>query len=229
MKSNPLNAVKKWPGYQVGMHSPRSKAITVLLGFAGFWMVYFIWQYWGTEWQWFMIAMGAFAFAALYGIAQIGAAARLDGGTERTDRVALIYTVLRAAIIALFIVILQKIIQIGAILSISDTDLFFYYIFGAVCEEGFFRGVVCRGIPMVLTKANIKNKRLIAILAILGSTLAFLSIHVSYYSNLVFMLTVFVSGCVLGFCYLYWKDLLANIIAHVLVNLFAVLTILGIL
>lgn len=109
-------------------------------------------------------------------------------------------------------------------------------IFAGVAEELFFRGLLITPFMKLgmsqekfkLFKRPGKNGyyveiSLIEIIGILLSSIAFVALHFNYYGNLSLMLTVFVSGIILGFFYQKDKDITANILAHLLLNTWVVI------
>jgi membrane protease YdiL (CAAX protease family) len=174
-----------------------------------------------TEMQWafFFIMEGAFCYVAIPGILGLDYYARINGLSGVRGEWDPIITFWHFGMIVLVVLCIQKFItQLGAILSVSQVELFFYYIFGAICEELFFRGFVFR-----ILLGN-KNNYIRLIAGTIVSTVGFVLIHVSYYNSSLKLAIVAVSGAILCVLYWWWKDLLANVVAHAFINLIVAIT-----
>jgi len=131
----------------------------------------------------------------------------------------------RVIIIFGVISIIQFVFQIVP-LTIRSSEMAMAIVFCAVCEELFFRGVLLEPF-FTLGKADNKkiklwNKKEISSMEIFGiliSGTAFAIFHINYYGNPNLMFMVWAGGVWLGFCYWYWKDLTAVILAHFLLNI----------
>ncbi|MCP6718932.1 MAG: CPBP family intramembrane metalloprotease [Patescibacteria group bacterium] len=138
-------------------------------------------------------------------------------------------TFLRAIAIFLIIVLIQVFLM-RIPLTIQDTERALAIVFAAPAEEVFFRGflislfiVISRGTGF--KKYKLPGNREITITEIIGmiiSSLVFAYLHTNYYRNPNLMLIVFISGLVLSFFFWYWRDLTANILAHMFLNIWVV-------
>jgi len=102
-----------------------------------------------------------------------------------------------------------------------------YFVFAAITEEVFFRGfILTLFIKLDQTKMKFSPQRLVGVLV---QAIGFAAIHQNYYNNLPMLISVFVGGLMLGFVYLIWEDLTANILGHFIINIIAVQNLLVIL
>ena len=129
--------------------------------------------------------------------------------------------------------ILQIIMQFP--LSVRDWHRALAIMFAGPAEELFFRGLMLS--PFVRlgkndTKLKIKNLfgggyilevSPTELLGIFISSMAFMMLHINYYGDKKLLVTVFLSGVILGLFYLKYKDLTANILAHFALNFIVVL------
>lgn len=105
--------------------------------------------------------------------------------------------------------------KVGIRYALSDTDLYFYYISTAVIEEMFFRMFIC---GMLRIKFNLN-----IIIVILFSSALFMFFHIEHYMMQPYALGVmFFGGIMFSIFYLYTKDITVTMVAHVVVNIFAV-------
>ena len=110
-------------------------------------------------------------------------------------------TLTNAIYITIFSIVIQVVVSLP--FQISDTERALYYIFVAVSEEMFFRAFIL----------NIGVKYKVApILNIFLSSLLFTGFHINYYADFEKLIGVFCGGLMLGFIYLEWNDITANII-----------------
>jgi membrane protease YdiL (CAAX protease family) len=168
-------------------------------------------------WVQYCLYMTAFAIAGLVGIQILNNDGLIPQKFQPLD----LNTGVRAAMILAASMITQIIVR--QTLSFSAGEQALYFVFAAVCEEVFFRGLI---ISMVLKfAADIQTK----IFAIILQAVMFAAIHQNYYANLPMLFSVFIGGIVLGIFYVVWKDLTANILAHFVLNLIAVQSLLIIL
>lgn len=95
-----------------------------------------------------------------------------------------------------------------------------YFVFAAITEEVFFRGFILSiFIKLDQTKMKFSPPKLVGVLV---QAIGFAAIHQNYYDNLPMLISVFVGGLMLGFVYLIWEDLTANILGHFIINVIAV-------
>lgn len=95
-----------------------------------------------------------------------------------------------------------------------------YFVFAAITEEVFFRGFILSiFIKLDQTKMKFSPVKLVGVLV---QAIGFAAIHQNYYNNLPMLISVFVGGLMLGFIYLIWEDLTANILGHFIINVIAV-------
>jgi len=107
-----------------------------------------------------------------------------------------------------------------AVFTFTDTEQALYFVFAAITEEVFFRGFILTiFIKLDKTKMKFSPPKLIGVLV---QAIGFAAIHQNYYSNLPMLISVFVGGLILGFAYLIWEDLTANILGHFLLNVIVV-------
>lgn len=142
-----------------------------------------------------------------------------------------INSIFRALIILLVIRVVQ--ISFGLFtLTIRDEERALAIVFAAPSEEVFFRGFLLSFVIIIAQIAPGKKFKLpgpgnreISIIEITGiiiSSLLFAYLHTNYFNNLNLLLMVFVSGLFLGFFYWLWRDLTANILAHLFLNIWVV-------
>lgn len=135
-------------------------------------------------------------------------------------------TGIRAVILLILCLITQIITQTA--LSISTVDRALYYVFGAVCEEVFFRVFLLN----IFAKISLEGKKQAWIIIAGGIVVQagiFAALHGNYYGNLAMIVAVFIGGLILGIGYVLWTDATANILAHFLLNLIAVQSLLIVL
>lgn len=100
--------------------------------------------------------------------------------------------------------------------TFSTVEQALYYVFAAVSEEMFFRvfllSVILRFNPPLSTK----------IIAIVLQAIVFAAFHQNYYHNFPMLLSVFIGGLIYGAFYVWKENPTANILAHFLLNLYAV-------
>jgi membrane protease YdiL (CAAX protease family) len=134
-------------------------------------------------------------------------------------------TGIRAIIIGLLGMGIQLISK--QVFSFTILEQAVYFVFAAITEEVFFRGFILNlFIKLDQTKMKFSPTRLVGVLV---QAIGFAAIHQNYYSNLPMLVSVFVGGLMLGFMYLIWEDLTANILGHFIINIIAVQNILVIL
>jgi len=127
-------------------------------------------------------------------------------------------TGIRAVVIAGASMGVQFISQ--AVFTFTDTEQAVYFVFAAITEEVFFRGFILTiFIKLDQTKMKFSPPKLIGVLV---QAIGFAAIHQNYYNNLPMLISVFVGGLILGFAYLIWEDLTANILGHFLLNIIVV-------
>lgn len=99
--------------------------------------------------------------------------------------------------------------------ALSDTDLYFYYISTAIMEEMFFRMFLC---------SLLKIKFDTPVLIIIPFTaFLFMLIHIEFYGDQpVFLGVMFIGGLFFSIFYIYTKDITITMIAHILLNIYAV-------
>jgi membrane protease YdiL (CAAX protease family) len=118
-------------------------------------------------------------------------------------------------VVAVVLMTLQVVSQ--TLLSVSTTEKMFYFLFASICEEIFFRGF------LMYAFIKIANKNIAMIIfGILFQSFLFMMLHQNYYYSPALMITVFISGTILGIVFVLKKDITINIIAHAIVNLIAV-------
>ncbi|MFP3728099.1 CPBP family intramembrane glutamic endopeptidase, partial [Priestia filamentosa] len=92
----------------------------------------------------------------------------------------------------------------------SIVTIFLLMFLGAFFEELFFRGIILN----VLT-IFIDNKWI----AIIITTLLFVSLHVQYFKKPVMLLNIMVPGLVFGWIYIETSNILAPFIIHFILNI----------
>jgi membrane protease YdiL (CAAX protease family) len=115
-------------------------------------------------------------------------------------------------------------------MTIRDAEMAGAIIFAGPAEELFFRGVLISGFERIseqfpdqkILKYKNRNFGIIDISAIIVSSLLFASFHVNYYEDARVMIVTFATGIFLGTVYLIRKDITANIIGHLLLNIIVV-------
>ena len=139
------------------------------------------------------------------------------------------FTFFRAIIILAVLLIIQAIFQ-AIPLTIRNEDVAIAIVNAAPAEESFFRGFLMSIFINLSSILTIKTFRLpgnkeISIVELIGmtiSSLLFALLHVNYYGNMNLMGMVFCSGFALVFFYWCWRDLTANILAHLFLNIWVV-------
>ncbi|WP_371801761.1 CPBP family intramembrane glutamic endopeptidase [Candidatus Lokiarchaeum ossiferum] len=124
-------------------------------------------------------------------------------------------TVKHTVIIFLSIVWFQFFISM---LSVSGTDRKLYHVFSAVSEELFYRAFM---IPVLIKMFDFDNEKLSKAIAVLAQAIIFAIGHVNYWNDPIAMLSVFGGGLFLGFFYVRWGDITANIASHMGNNIVA--------
>lgn len=105
--------------------------------------------------------------------------------------------------------------KVGIRYALSDTDLYFYYISTAVIEEMFFRMFLC---SLLKIRFNLN-----VVVVILFTSVLFMLFHIEAYMDKPYALVVmFFGGVMFSVFYLYTKDITVTMVAHVIVNIFAV-------
>lgn len=138
-------------------------------------------------------------------------------------------TLFRAIIILFVLLLIQAIFQ-GIPLTIRNEDVALAIVNAAPAEESFFRGFLMSMFINMSSVMTVKTFRIpgnkeISIVELIGmviSSLLFSLLHVNYYGNMNLMGMVFCSGFALIFFYWYWRDLTANILAHLFLNVWVV-------
>ncbi len=139
-----------------------------------------------------------------------------------------IYSLICAIYLFLILGIIQKILG-GFSFAISDTEIDLLIILSAPAEELFLRGFILsifiRFNKNSKFKAKFSEKKQLSILPVIGiilSSILFVRIHVFDYSNISFLLQLFLGGIFLGIFYWFTHDLTACILAHLFNNIWAV-------
>jgi membrane protease YdiL (CAAX protease family) len=129
----------------------------------------------------------------------------------------------KSLIIAFILLVVLVGIQwvFAAILTFSNWEYALYFTFAAVAEEVFFRVFL---ISFILKIRDTPQMRWIAIIA---QAIGFVAIHQNYMGNPGMLVSVFVSGIILGIAFVMWKDPTANILAHLALNLIVVVIVYG--
>ena len=153
-------------------------------------------------------------------------------------------TVKNMAYTLIVLIFVQFLLQFP--LTVRTWQIMFAIWFAAVSEELFFRGLLLapflrvaeqnKGSQDILyekltiklsKKTTIISISLIEIMGISISAMFFTILHINYYSNKILLIMVFISGIVLGIAYQKHRNLLANILAHLFLNLIVTITIFG--
>lgn len=219
-KTDALSFQKRFPNYNMSPQNTYSKGILFLAVIAGLGMAYLIFMHFADPtWFLFFVMEGTFCYVAIPGILALDYYGRIHGLVGISKAWKWQNTAAHFVVILLMVLVVQKLFtQLGAVLSVSQLELFFYYVFGAICEELFFRGLVFRGI------LGYKNNVIRLIFGIIVSTAGFIFIHQAYWNNLLKLVIVGASGVLLCLFYWAWKDLLANVMAHAFINLIVAFT-----
>lgn len=122
-------------------------------------------------------------------------------------------TAFRTLIIFIAAIVTQFITQYT--LSISNTEQALYYVFASVCEEVFFR------LFLISTVLKLFDTIYIKLTAVFFQAVLFAAFHVNYYNDLAALAGVLIGGIILGFFYVYYNDITANIMAHFILNMIA--------
>lgn len=219
-KTDALSFQKRFPSYNMSPQSTYAKGILFLSVIAGLGMAYLIFMHWADPaWFLFFVMEGSFCYVAIPGIIALDYYGRIRGLVGISKSWKWQNTATHFVLILIVVLVVQKMFtQLGAVLSVNQMELFFYYVFGAICEELFFRGLVFRGI------LGYKNNLIRLILGMVVSTAGFIVIHQSYWNNPLKLVIVGASGAILCLFYWFWKDLLANVTAHAFINLIVAFT-----
>ncbi len=219
-KTDALRVQKRFPSYNMSPQNTYAKGILFLAVMAAAGMAYLIFMHWmDPQWFFFFVLEGSFCYIAIPGIIWLDYYARVRGLSGISGAWNYKHTLAHWFIISLVVLVIQKLItQLGAVISVNQTELFFYYIFGAISEELFYRGFLFRGI--------LGNKNSIArlVLGTIISTGLFIPIHVSYWNDPLKLTIVTASGVLLCLFYWAWKDLLANVAGHATINFIVAIT-----
>jgi membrane protease YdiL (CAAX protease family) len=211
---------KRFPNYNMVPKSTYAKAILFLAVVAACGMAWLIANH-ATDaaYAFFFIMEGGFCYVSIPGIIGLDYYARTNGLSGMRGQWDPVVTGVHFLAIMITVLVVQKLItQLGSFLSVNQVELFFYYIFGAISEELFFRGFLFR-----IILGN-KNNLLRLIAGAVISSICFAAIHIGYYASITKMAIVFASGIILCIYYWHWKDLLANVVAHAIINLIVALT-----
>lgn len=213
------NKVRGQRAATAGMHvSPYTKPAYVLG-----WITIVVMQllYWTHRnnpedqvWVLYCMMMTLFAAAGLFGVQMLEQQPLIPREYTKTT----LNTGLRAAIIAIASMLTQFASQMA--LSFSNREQALYFVFAAVAEELFFRVLI------ITALLKLKNDLQMKAIAVFVQTIFFTAIHQNYYDNPPMLLSVFLGGLLLGFFFVLWRDPTANILAHFLLNLAAVQTLL---
>lgn len=154
------------------------------------------------------------------------------------------------SVLILFVVVIIQIVSQMVPLTARNIDIALAIIFAAPAEELFFRALIISVFskfgknmdPLISIriyypmddKEGLKRSwkdgkevfyrdfSFVDAIGILISAAAFAFIHTNYYYSPNLLLAIFLGGLWLGFMYWYWRDITANIIAHLILNIIAV-------
>lgn len=214
LKHNEKSFIPEWLRYKSDFDNKETNILIISFSVPAIITMLYIYLL-PTAGSWSIFGLYMFIFASTGLSAQL-----LIDATNATNKGAFrlkpldMYSGFRALIIFAILFIIQRITSFEAQLSLTIVEKALYYVFAAVSEEMFFRGLVIRGM------LRIKKHAAMAVLGIIISTVLFALIHVSYYNNTYALTVVVLSGVVLSVIYVTWKDLTANIIAHFIINVF---------
>jgi len=210
---------------QMNSEPIHTKISYLLVMCAIFIMAYIAIRHWSDEASWGRSALMQFSFA-IFGLVgtQLLAKQPLFPGPNQYQLINM-DTGIRTLVITLVAMVTQLISQ--AVLSFTIAEEALYFVFAAIGEEIFFRGLILG--MFIRFDPDDSKFSLAKIIGVFVQGLMFTVIHQNYYSNLPMLLSVFVGGIILGFFYLIWRDLTANILGHFFLNLIAVGSILVIL
>jgi membrane protease YdiL (CAAX protease family) len=172
-------------------------------------MSYIYWLPTAGEWKIFALYMLTFASTGFAGYLLLDFRAKGSFSLKPVDA----NSGVRGFIILMVLMLLQLAFGLGKQLSLTNVEKALYFVFAAVSEEFFLRGLLLRGALAV------KNHVAVAVVVTAVSTVLFDLIHANYYDNLTAMSIVTVSGVFLCVMFVLWKDLTANIIAHLVINI----------
>lgn len=137
-------------------------------------------------------------------------------------------TFLRGIVIFAISVFIQAILQ-QVPFTIRDSEMAFAIILAAPAEELFFRafllGIFMKAGEKSTKKIKIYRKQEISFLEIIGIIISgtlFAFMHTNYYDNPSILISILVTGLVIGLLYVLWKDLTACILGHLILNIVAV-------
>jgi len=160
-----------------------------------------------SNWGLFALLQSAFVLTGFFGSSLLTHGQIFPQKLKKVE----LETITRAIIITLFIVGIQILTSLK--LSVSSTEKALYYVFAAIGEELFFRAFLLE----LMKKFNV-NK----IVSVFVSAGLFAAIHINYYGDLMALLSVFLGGLLLAVFYILYRDITANILAHLINNLIAV-------
>lgn len=141
---------------------------------------------------------------------------------KRIDSNLLFHTGVALASILLIQVVCQ------ATLTIEDYEKGMAILFCSVCEELFFRGAlmfIFIKVGSYTKKIRVYGKKEISPITIMGivfQAYLFAAMHINYYNNIPVLVSMFLSGIILGIYIWLWQDLTAVILAHFLLNMICV-------
>lgn len=174
-------------------------------------MTYLMLKYYGQSWIPYAILLISFGVIGLFGVIFLNRGAFLNYDLKFLHgwKEAIIYII---AIVSLYVVITVIWTIFGALVrfSVSDLDLYFYYGSSAILEEVFFR-------MLIVSIFNKYNQKYIG--AIVSSILFWIA-HLSTYGTSVQLALILIcSGLAFSIYYIQFKDITITMIAHMLINL----------
>ena len=209
-----MEAKKRPLPQALGKTSPFTRVSQILIGIAIIVMGYIYLSHRNSptdaEWVTYALMMMIFALAGYVGTQMIYQQPVFPTVMRPLD----LNTGVHAAIILVACLVTQIVTQ--TVLAFTVAEQVLYFVFAAVCEEVFFRVLI---ISAMLKFKDDLNMRIFAV--VLQAAL-FVAIHQNYYANLPMLISVFIGGIVLGIFYVVWRDPTANILAHFILNVYAV-------
>jgi membrane protease YdiL (CAAX protease family) len=155
-------------------------------------------------------------------------------------------TLLHLTIIFMYLLLVQFASQFP--ITVKDWHRGLAMWFAGVSEELFFRGFILQlfisfsnrigAKEHTLSFSNPFNKKKnveiislssIEFIGLIVSTVSFTFLHYNYYGNPLLLVIVSLSGLGLGLAYIRYKDLTANILAHMMLNVIVTFNIFGVL
>jgi len=161
------------------------------------------------EWSTWAFVQGSMALIALVTLQIVGHRPIFQKHFKRIDGATGVRTVL------IFFMISVVMTVVGGILTISEIEIAFYFVFASITEEMFFRALLLQPFRQMKTLG-------VKFIGVIFQAVLFTVFHVNYWGDTAQLISVFISGIVFGTAYVLWDDITANILAHFAWNIIQV-------